>query len=328
MPFQLNYPEAGKLPSPKGCRLKIFITGATGLVGRHLINHLLERGDQVVGLTRNAASAASLLPAAVDIVEGNSVVPGDWQKAIDSCDAVVNLAGDSVGEGYWTRGKKKRIRRSRLSTTFNLVQALEERERPAVLVSASATGYYGDGKDAALGEDSQTGHGFLARLACEWEHTAQQAESENVRVVRVRIGVVLAAEGGALPKMMLPFRFGMGGPLGSGRQYFPWIHIDDLVRVFLFALDAQDLTGPVNASVPTPPRQREFATALGKALGKPAFMPAPALALKMILGEKSEILLASQRVVPNVLKARGFKFQYSEIEDALADLIEQAGLEA
>nr|MEE4266589.1 TIGR01777 family oxidoreductase [Candidatus Krumholzibacteria bacterium] len=301
--------------------MKIFVTGATGLVGRHLIARLLERGDQVVGLTRNAASAASILPEAVELIEGNAVVPGEWQQAIASCDAVVNLAGDSVGDGYWTKKKKKRIRRSRLSTTFNLVQGLEERETPAVLVSASATGYYGDGKDRALGEDSQSGHGFLARLACEWEHTAQQAESEHVRVVLVRIGVVLAAEGGALPKMMLPYKFGLGGPLGSGNQYFPWIHIDDLVRVFMFCLDQEQLSGALNASVPTPPRQKEFAQALGRRLGKPSFMAAPAFALKMLLGEKAAILLASQRVVPNVLKAGGFKFEYGEVEDALADLV-------
>jgi uncharacterized protein (TIGR01777 family) len=301
--------------------LKVFITGATGLVGQHLVERLVERGDHVICQTRNAEAAASRLPDGVEIVEANPVVPGPWQEAIATCDAVVNLAGDSVGEGFWTRGKKRRIRRSRLSTTFNIVQALEEREQPAVLVSASATGYYGDGGARALGEDSETGHGFLARLACEWEHTAQQAESEAVRVVLVRIGVVLAKEGGALPKMMTPFRLGLGGPLGNGRQYFPWIHVEDLVRVFLFALDEPQLRGPVNASVPTPPMQKELAAALGRALGKPAFMPAPAFALQLLLGEKADILLASQRVVPNVLKAAGFKFRYGELEEALADLI-------
>lgn len=301
--------------------MKVFITGATGLVGRHLVSRLIERGDQVVCLSRNQESARKLLPESVEIIEANPVVPGPWQEAIASCDAVVNLAGDSVGEGLWTKGKKRRIRRSRLSTTFNIVHALEDREKPLVLVNASATGYYGNGGAAALGEDSETGHGFLARLACEWEHTAQQAESDAVRVVLVRIGVVLAREGGALPKMITPFKLGLGGRLGNGRQYFPWIHVDDLVRVFLFALDEPQLKGPLNASVPTPPMQKEFAAALGKALGKPAFLPAPSSALWLLLGEKAEILLASQRVVPNVLKAAGFKFRFSELEDALADLV-------
>ncbi len=245
---------------------------------------------------------------------------GGHQSAVSPCDAVVNLAGDSVGAGFWTKGKKSRIRRSRLSTTFNIIHALEERDRPAVLVNASATGYYGNGGAAALREDSQAGHGFLARLACEWEHTAQQAESDLVRVVRMRIGVVLARQGGALPQMMAPFRWRMGGALGNGRQYFPWIHIDDLVRVFLFALDQENVSGPLNACVPNPPMQKEFAAALGKALGKPSSMPMPGFVLRAILGEKAEILLASQRVIPNVLKAAGFKFQYSEIEKDLADL--------
>lgn len=301
--------------------MKVFITGGTGLVGRHLVERLIRRGDQVVCLSRNGQRAAEVLPTGVEILEANPVVPGSWQEALAECDAVVNLAGDSVGEGiWWTRGKKKRIRRSRLSTTYNIVTALEGRDRPLVLVSASATGYYGDAGAAALGEDSQSGHGFLARLACEWEHTAQQAESDQVRVVLVRIGVVLAREGGALPKMVTPFRMGLGGPLGSGRQYFPWIHVEDLVRVFLFALDEQEVAGPVNATVPTPPMQREFAAALAKTLGKPAFLPAPAFVLRLLLGEKAEILLASQRVVPNVLKASGFRFHFSELEKALADL--------
>ncbi len=302
--------------------MRVFITGGTGLVGSTLIEQLVARGDQVVCLTRNTEAARLNLPSQVELVEGNPVVPGDWQQAVRTCDAVVNLAGHSVADGFWTAKNKRRIRRSRLSTTFNIVQALEEREAPAVLVSASATGYYGDRGNEALREGSETGHGFLARLACEWEHTAQQAESEQVRVVVVRIGVVLARDGGALPKMAAPFRWGLGGPLGSGRQYFPWIHIDDLVRVFLFALDNGDIEGPVNACVPDPPTQKEFAQALGQVLGKSAWLAAPALVLKLLLGEKSQILLASQRVVPTVLKAAGFRFQKGEMDKALADLLE------
>ena len=301
--------------------MRIFITGGTGLVGRALIEQLISRGDEVVCLTRDGEAARESLPASVEIVEGNPVVPGDWQRAVTTCDGVINLAGRSVADGFWTGKNKRRIRRSRLSTTFNIVDALEGRETPAVLVSASATGYYGDRGQEALREDSETGHGFLARLACEWEHTAQQAEAENVRVVVVRIGVVLAREGGALPKMQTPFRFGLGGPLGSGRQYFPWIHIDDLVRVFQFALDNGNISGPVNACVPDPPTQGEFARSLGRALGKSAILSAPALALRLLLGEKAQILLSSQRVVPTVLKAAGFRFQYGEMDKALDDLV-------
>jgi uncharacterized protein (TIGR01777 family) len=309
------------LPQTKGLVLRVFIAGGTGLVGRHLIKQLVARGDEVVCLTRNPDLVAESLPSSVHIIGGNPVIPGDWQAEIRDCDAVVNLAGQSVADGFWTGKTKRGIRRSRLSTTFNIVQALEERVKPAVLVNASATGFYGDRGEEALREDSEAGHGFLARLACEWEHTAQQAESDQVRVVVVRIGVVLAREGGALPKMAGPFKLGLGGPLGSGRQYFPWIHISDLVRVILFALDQEDISGPVNACVPDPPTQREFARDLGRALGKRAALPAPAFALKLLLGEKAQILLASQRVVPAVLKAAGFKFRHGDIPGALSDLL-------
>ena len=300
--------------------MRVFITGGTGLIGRNLISGLIERGDQVVCLTRNPEEAAQGLPEDVEIIEANPVIPGPWQATLAECDAAINLAGDSVGDGFWTKGKKKRIRRSRLSTTFNIVQALEGQARPFVLLNASATGFYGDGGAGALSEESQPGHGFLARLACEWEHTAQQAESDYVRVVMVRIGAVLAREGGALPKLMAPFRWGLGGPLGKGNQYFPWIHIEDLVRVFFFALDQEGLGGPLNACVPNPPMQKEFAAAMGQILDKSSVLPTPGFVLKMVLGEKAGIVLASQRVVPNVLKAAGFKFQYSEVDDALADL--------
>jgi len=301
--------------------MKVFVSGGTGLVGRHLVSSLHQRGDQVVCLTRDKANIPDDFPAGVEIIEGNSVAPGKWQECISSCDGVINLAGESVAEGFWTKGKKRRIRRSRLSTTFNIVEALENRDRPAVLVSASATGYYGNAGSAALTEKSETGHGFLARLACEWEHTAQQAESDQVRVAMIRIGVVLSGDGGALAKMLPAFRLGLGGPLGNGNQYFPWIHIDDLVRAFLFALDNPEISGPVNASVPTPPMQKEFAAAVGKVLDKPAFLPTPALALKLLLGEKGSIVLSSQRVVPNVLKAAGFKFQKVELDEVLAEII-------
>lgn len=313
----LNY-SRGKYDTER-IHVKIFVSGGTGLVGRHIITSLQQRGDQVLCLTRDKSMVPADFPAEVEIIEGNSVVPGKWQEAIASCDGVINLAGESVAEGFWTKGKKRRIRRSRLSTTFNIVDALEERDRPAVLVSASATGYYGDAGPQALTEKSEPGHGFLARLACEWEHTTRQAEAEQVRVAMIRIGVVLSDEGGALTKMLPAYRMGLGGPMGNGSQYFPWIHINDLVRVFLFALDNPEISGPVNASVPTPPQQKEFAAAMGRALDKPAFLPTPALALRLLLGEKASIVLSSQRVVPNVLKAAGFKFQNVDLDDVLAE---------
>lgn len=301
--------------------MEVFITGGTGLVGRHLINRLLERGDKVVCLSRSREFAESVLPAGVEIIEANPVIPGDWQKRPALCDAVINLAGEPVFDGFWTKGQKRKIRRSRLSSTFNVIESLENCDHPLTLINASAIGYYGEGGPAALPETSQPGDGFLSRLACEWEHTAMQGESENVRVVMVRIGIVLSSEGGALPKMIKPFNMGLGGHLGNGKQYFPWIHIHDLVEAIFFALDNSDLSGPVNASVPTPPTQKEFTQSLAAKLEKSAHFPVPTFALKLLLGERADALMQSQRAVPNVLKVNGFRFKFNELDDALADLL-------
>jgi len=248
-------------------------------------------------------------------------MPGVWQDRLGTCEGVINLAGSPVAAGLWTGRRKQLIRRSRLSTTGNVVEALNACDRSMVLASASAVGYYGNRSNVALGENSEPGAGFLARLALEWEHTALKAERENVRVALIRIGVVLSAEGGALARMLPAFRLGLGGPLGSGKQYFPWIHIRDLARLLIFVMDQKDVQGPVNAAVPDPPRQKDFARALGRAVGKPAFLPVPGFVLKMTLGELAGVLLASQRVVPNVLKAAGFKFEFAELDKALDDLI-------
>jgi hypothetical protein len=301
--------------------MRVFVTGGTGLVGRVLVPMLLDRGDEVLCLTRGPGAARSVLPAGAEILGGDPTMPGDWQDRLATCGAVVNLAGSPVAGSLWTAGRKHLIRRSRLSTTGHVVDALAACDQPMVLASASAVGYYGHRGDNALGEGSEPGAGFLARLAIEWEHTALKAERENVRVALVRVGVVLSREGGALAKMLPAFRLGLGGPLGGGRQYLPWIHIRDLARVFLFILDQGEVQGPVNAAVPDPPRQGEFARALGSALGKPSFLPLPGFVLKLGLGEMAGMLLASQRVVPNALKAAGFRFEFAELEKALADLI-------
>ncbi len=301
--------------------MRVFVTGGTGLVGRQLIRSLLARGDEVVCVTRDPARAAAGLPPAVELVGADPTMAGSWQDRLVSCDAVVNLAGESVGEGRWTAGRKRRIRRSRLATTGHVATAVMGAGRPLTLVSASAVGYYGNGGERALGEDAQPGQDFLARLTVEWENTAREAEREGARVVLLRIGVVLAADGGALPAMLRPFRLGLGGPLGSGRQYFPWIHLEDLVGVILFALDTPSLAGPVNAAVPNPPTQAEFARTLARTLGKPARLPAPPFALKLLLGEKADLLLNGQRAIPNALRARAFKFRFTELDKALANLI-------
>lgn len=301
--------------------MRIFVTGGTGLVGRRVVGLLAARGDQVTCLTRDAAAAEGKLPPGVEACEGDPAVGGPWQDQVRLADAVINLAGESVGEGLWTRGKLRRIRRSRLAGTRNLVAAIAEAEHPVTLVSASAAGYYGDQGDRALAENAPPGDGFLARLAVEWENAAREAERESVRVVLVRIGAVLDPAGGMLPKLVGPLRTGVGGRLGSGRQYVPWIHAADLARAILFVLDRPDLEGPVNAVVPDPPRQAEFTAILARRLGKSAPFAVPAFALRMLLGRKSEVVLASQRAVPSALRAAGFRFEHGDLDVALADLL-------
>ncbi|MBK7187157.1 MAG: TIGR01777 family protein [bacterium] len=301
--------------------MRIFVTGATGMVGSRVVALLAARGDQVTCLTRNAVTAAARLPAGVEIREGDPAVGGDWQEAVGAADAVINLAGESVGNGLWTRGKLRRIRRSRLAGTRNLVAAISAADHPVTLVSASAAGFYGDQGDRALGESAPPGDGFLARLAVEWENAAREAGNERVRVVLLRIGAVLDSAGGMLPRLVSPVRAGFGGRLGSGRQYVPWIHGADLARAVLFVLDQPAIEGPVNAVAPDPPTQSQFIAALSRVLGKPARLPVPAFALRLLLGRKAEIVLASQRAVPNALRAAGFRFEYGELDAALADLV-------
>jgi uncharacterized protein (TIGR01777 family) len=301
--------------------MRVFVTGGTGLVGRVIIPMLLDRGDEVLCLTRDPARARKSLPTGTDILGGDPTMPGNWQDRLATCTGVVNLAGSPVADGLWTGRNKQRIRRSRLATTENIVTALAACDGPMVLASASAVGYYGDRGENALGEASEPGSGFLARLALEWEHTALKAERENVRVVLLRIGIVLSQEGGALARMLPVFRRGLGGPLGNGKQYFPWIHIGDLARLIMFVLDNSEIQGPVNAMVQDPPRQKEFTAALGRAVGKPAFMALPGFVLQALMGEMAGMLLSSQRAVPNVLRAAGFKFEFRELEKALGDLI-------
>ncbi len=301
--------------------MRIFVTGGTGLVGRRVVGQLAARGDQVTCLTRDPDAARAKLPAGVETCAGDPAVGGTWQERVGEVDAVLNLAGESVGEGLWTRGKLRRIRRSRLAGTRNLVTAISQAAQPVTLVSASAAGYYGDQGDRALAENAPPGEGFLARLAVEWENAAREAERESVRVVLLRIGAVLDPAGGMLPKLVGPLRSGFGGRLGSGRQYVPWIHTGDLARAILFVLDHPAIAGPVNAVVPDPPTQAAFTAILARRLGKRASLAVPAFALRMLLGRKSEIVLSSQRAVPSALRAAGFRFEHGDLDAALADLL-------
>ncbi len=297
--------------------MRTLVTGATGFVGKRLLEQL----DRPVVLSRNVDQARRALP-------GATVFPWDPMRgpppkeAFDGVEAVVHLAGDPVAEGRWNDAKKKRIRDSRTIGTQNLVAGIRSAAKPpAVLVSASAVGYYGNRGDEVLDERAQPTHDFLADVCVEWEAAAHEAESLGVRVVNPRIGIVLGPGGGALSKMLLPFKLGMGGRLGDGRQWMPWVHLDDLVQLILYAVRTPGLRGPVNAVAPNPVTNRDFTAILAKVLHRPAIFPVPAFGLRLAVGEFADILLASQRVVPRAAEQAGFTFRYPELQPALEAIL-------
>lgn len=300
--------------------MRVVVTGATGFVGRHLVQALNERNHRVVVLSRNPDRAGRSLPvvAGLHAFDPNrEIAPA---AALEGADAIVHLAGESVS-GRWDDEKKAAIRDSRVDGTRNLVEGLRDLDRrPRVLVSASAIGFYGDRGDEELGEDAGPGADFLATVAVEWEAEAARAADFGLRVASLRTGLVLGRDGGALEQMLLPFRLGLGGPMGSGRQWWSWIHLQDLVRMYLAALEGS-WTGSYNATAPEPERQGDFARALAGELGRPAFLPAPAFALRLVLGEFATELLSSQRVLPQQALREGFGFRHGRLPAALADLL-------
>jgi len=299
--------------------MKIFLTGGTGFVGKSLAPALIRGGHEVTILTRSGKGG----PPGVSLVEGDPTQKGGWQAAIKEHDAVINLAGASIFT-RWTDEAKKIIRESRLLTTRNLVGALEG-ARVRHFFSTSAVGYYGFHKDEALTEESLPGDDFLARLGRDWEKEAREAEKKGCRVVITRFGIVLGEKGGALGQMIPLFRKYLGGHLGSGNQWFSWIHIEDLTAAFLFLLGHPEFSGPVNFTAPNPVRNRELAKTIGKAMGRPSFLPVPGFMLKLALGEFGSILLEGQRVIPQKLLKSGFQFRYPEIEQAIEQIIRADG---
>ncbi len=303
--------------------MKVVLAGGTGFIGSALIDALLGRGAQVVILTRDLPAAQRRWDGKVDARLWNGRDPGPWVLTVDGADAVVNLAGESVAGGRWTPERKLVLIKSRVDTTRALVAAIAQAaEKPLVFVSASAVGFYGESPSQECAEDSNRGTDFLAALCGQWERDARDAEKSAVRVVSTRFGVVLGKGGGALAKMLMPFKLGVGGPLGSGRQPFPWVHLDDAVGTILFALDEAALTGPVNVTGPQARTNAEFTKALGRALHRPAFLPAPAFALRLALGEMSSLLLGGQNAPPKKLLARGYQFRHPTLDAALAALLQ------
>jgi uncharacterized protein (TIGR01777 family) len=306
--------------------MRVFITGGTGLVGRRLIKRLMERGDSAVALTRRYAQARQLFGPEVTLVEGDPMQAGDWMDAVADCDAVIHLAGENIFGRRWNAAFKSLLHDSRVRSTEQVVEALRRKParadgQPKVLVNASAIGFYGPRDDEELTEESPPGSDFLANLCIEWEKAARAAESAGVRVAMIRIGVVLDKEGGALAKLLTPFKLGVGGPVSSGRQWMSWIHHADLIGLFLLALDRADAAGPINGTAPNPVTNRDFGKALGHALHRPSFVPTPGLALRVLLGEAATLVVTGQRVLPRRALGLGYSFQYPTLEAALAEIL-------
>ena len=295
--------------------MKILAFGATGFVGEHLVPHLRERGHEV---TVAARSGKARVPAGVKVVKADPTIPGPWQEMVAEHDAVVNLSGSPVAT-RWTQAAKDLILQSRVLSTRHIVDALSG-ATGKTLLCANAIGFYGDGGDAVCTEDSPRGNGFLADVTDAWQTEALHAHRFGHRVVIPRISVVLG-RGGALSKMITPFSLGLGGRLGHGRQWFSWIHVQDLVRAMTFALETPAASGPFNACAPEPVTNADFTKALAAALKRPAVLPVPAFALGLAMGEAASMLLSGQRCVPAALNKLGFSFVFPRIEDALADIV-------
>jgi len=294
--------------------MHFLITGGSGFIGRGLCPKLLAGGHQVSVLTRNVARSRARVDARAALI-------GDPGAARD-VDAVVNLAGENLADGRWTARRKQAFFDSRIGTTQRLLAWMATQARkPRVLVSGSAIGWYGPRGDEELREDSSPGSDFAAGLCRAWEDEAVKAEALGVRVCRIRTGIVLAREGGALAKMLLPFRLGLGGPLGDGRQWMSWIARDDLVALIIWLVQNERASGAYNATAPHPVVNAEFARILGRTLHRPAFMPTPAFALKSLFGEMAGLLLTGQRVVPAKALAEGFAFTQPELAGALATIL-------
>lgn len=301
--------------------MKIFITGGTGFVGKYLSKRLSQSGHQTWVLTRSAKRAAEQLPWA-EIIEGDPKKTGPWQVKAAESEAIINLAGTSIFT-IWTDAARKSILNSRVLSTRNAVDAFASGAGGKVFLSASAVGYYGSRlDDTVLEESSPPGNEFMSDVCMKWEQEALRAEKSGARVVVCRFGVVLGREGGALAKIVPAFRFFLGGRIGSGRQWFPWIHEEDLFRIFAFALEKPELDGPVNSVAPNPVKNEEFVRTLAQTVRRPVISPpVPAVLLRAALGEFADVLLKGQRAVPKKLLETGFSFQFPTLAHALADLL-------
>ena len=303
--------------------MKVLIAGGSGYIGRHLSNSLLKDGHQVVVLTRGPTqpTAASALRT---VTWDARSADGAWASELNGADAIVNLAGMSIGSWPWTKRRMAELLASRLGPTTAIVQAIERTpadRRPKVLVSASGIDYYGDRGDEVITEESSPGDSFLARVTQQWEAAAAKAEPLGVRVVRIRTSMAFGRRAPAFNLLVLPFRLFAGGPLGSGRQWFTWIHVNDLVGLYRLGIEDIRLTGPVNAVAPDIRREREVAREIGHVMHRPAIVPAPAFALRLVLGQESQLLLHGRHALPAKAQAAGYQFRLGDLPQALEDAL-------
>lgn len=305
--------------------MKIAVTGATGFVGSCLVMKLQEQGHQLVVFTRNHNNARKTFPSLsfpnIEILNYTPDVLGDWQNTISGCDGVVNLAGESIVDGRWTGEKQQAIRDSRLLTTRNIVTAIANAKyKPRVLINASAIGYYGTSRTASFTETSPPGNDFLAKVCQTWEEEARKVSNTGARLVILRLGIVLGESGGALARMITPFKMFVGGPIGSGNQWFSWIHIDDLVYLIIQALTNSSMSGIYNATAPNPVRMSELSQTISKVLNRPSWLPIPGFAIEAILGDGAIVVLEGQQVISQHTLEMGFKYQYPDLRTALANI--------
>lgn len=301
--------------------MRVIITGGTGLIGRALSASLAADGHEVILLSRSPERATDL-PPGVRAERWDARSADGWGHLADGAGALVNLAGESIGAGRWTAERKRRILHSRLDAGRAVVQAVEQaREKPGVVVQASGIGYYGPRQADVITEETEPGRDWLAQVAVQWEASTAAVAEMGVRRAVLRTGVVLSLDDGAMPRMLLPFRLFVGGPLGGGNQWFPWIHLQDEAAAIRFLIEHEEARGPFNLAAPNPVTNGQFGRALGRVLGRPSLMPTPGLALKLLFGEMATLLLDGQRAVPQRLLDLGFEFQFPAVEAALKDLL-------
>lgn len=300
---------------------RIAMFGATGLIGKRLSHELINRGDEVIIFSRNIVNAELLVQGAEEYIKCN-YKNDDWHSSLNNADVVIHLAGENLFAGRWSEEHKCRIRTSRTESTQAIVNAIASLpDKPKVFVCASAVGYYGFSDDEEFDEKSKPGNNFLAEITKEWEHEAEKVTKSGIRYAGVRTGIVLAKEGGALAKMLIPYKLYIGGPFGDGKQWFPWIHIDDIVGIFLHALDNPEIKGVLNGTAPQATTMNEFCKTLGRVLKKPSVLNVPGFVLKLLYGEGANYLLNGAKVIPHLTTESGYRFKYPELDYALRSIL-------